>query len=648
MDLSFVRSLRVTVLHLAGKEKPRDVAYGRAETRFSYRDGPNPAGIPGRFRHRIPLIMKPHRFIAAALFLAPFLAPGAEPEFLEWQEKPALGWNSWDIFGTTVTEKQAREQADAMAEHLLPSGYDILTVDIQWYEPNAKGHIYQPGAELSMDEYGRLTPAENRFPSAAGGKGFKPLADYVHSKGLRFGIHIMRGIPRQAVDRNTPVLDAGVNAKDVGLTNSTCPWNPDMYGVDATKPGGQAYYDSIFKLYASWGVDFVKVDDISRPYDQVQKAEIEAIRKAIDKTGRKIVLSLSPGATPIDAGPHVMKHANMWRITDDFWDRWGLLQAMFERTHVWTPFRGPGHFPDADMLPIGVVDFGRPTHFTKDEQYTLMSLWSIARSPLIFGGDMTKLDDFTKEMLTNPEMLEVNQNSTRNRQVSRENNLVVWTADDPASGDKFVALFNAQSKGDNIDFSNADYASPAISGQWQSQEVEVSVKGGKRLVLFVTDGGNGFEFDHAVWQNPVLKGPGGEKKLTDLEWTFAKSGWGEPRVNLTCEGKPLMVKGNAATGIGTHAESVIVYNLPEGYETFSAKGVLSERGSVVFGVLVDRSSADVSDTTEVAVDLKDIGITGKAMVRDIWARKNLGTFEGRFARELPLHGAGLYRIRAEK
>ena len=368
-----------------------------------------------------------------------------------WAPTPPLGWNSWDCFGTTVTEQQIKEQADAMAKYLLPSGYKYLTVDIQWYEPEAKGHGYNPKAIHTMDEFGRLMPAQNRFPSSAAGKGFKQLADYVHSKGLKFGIHIMRGIPRQAVEKNTPVLGTAVKAQDIALTDSRCAWNPDMYGVDATKPEGRAYYNSIVQMYADWGVDFIKCDDISRPYDKVQEAEIEALRKAIDKTGRQIILSLSPGATPLKMGEHVMNNANMWRITDDFWDRWGLLLAMFERLDAWTPYRGLGHFPDADMLPIGIVDFKRPTNFTKNEQYTLMSLWAIGRSPLIFGGDMTKLDDFTKEMLTNPEMLKVNQQSINNRQVSRDKNLIVWTADVPGSKDKYVALFNAQSKDDNID-----------------------------------------------------------------------------------------------------------------------------------------------------------------------------------------------------
>ncbi|QDU56620.1 family 43 glycosylhydrolase [Aeoliella mucimassa] len=585
----------------------------------------------------------PLRLLLVALSLLPCTLVKAE-DFRDWATSPPMGWNSWDCFGTTVTEAQVRAQADAMAEYLKPAGYDVLTVDIQWYEPNALGHVYKPGARLEMDQYGRLLPAVRRFPSAKDGNGFKPLADYVHSKGLRFGIHIMRGIPRQAFKQNIPVLGTNVRAADIAVVESTCPWNPDMFGVDATTTNGQAYYDSLIQLYASWGVDFIKCDDISRPYDNVQKAEIEALRKAIDKCGRPIVLSLSPGATPVSAGPHVSTHANMWRITDDFWDRWGLLEAMFERTHAWEPFRQPGAWPDADMLPIGKVEFGRDTRFTKDEQHTMMSLWCIARSPLIFGGDMTQLDEFTLSMLTNPEVLKVNQQSANNRQLYRKDNLIAWVADVPDSDDKYLALFNAQDPGDSIDFSLADYASPAIAGNGSSQEISVSVKGGKQLVLFVNDAADGFEYDHAAWVDPILKGPQGELPLTKLQWTHADSGWGAPHVNRTCENQRLLVNGKPVRGIGTHSTSTIIYDLPEGYDTFSTTGVVTNKGSVVFGVLVVKSGQSVADVSSVSVELQHLGFTGNVQVRDLWKRESVGVCANTFAAELPQHGAGLYRL----
>lgn len=384
-------------------------------------------------------------FLSAALTLAcPAFCATNPPAFHSWAEKPVMGWNSWDCFATTVTEEQTKAQADVMAKELKPFGWEYITVDIQWFEPAATGFDYRKDAPLVMDEFSRLLPALNRFPSATNGAGFKPLADYIHGKGLKFGIHLLRGIPRQAVRENTAIKGTTARAADIANTNSVCPWNGDMYGVDMSKPGAQEYYNALFELVAAWDVDLVKVDDLSRPY---HKAEIEAIRKAIDRTGRKIVFSTSPGETPVREGAHVAQHANQWRISDDFWDSWKALMEQFTRCHNWEPFIGPGHFPDADMLPLGTLDMGkRKSNFKREEQYTLMTLWSIFRSPLIMGGDLTKLDDFTKSLLTNPEVLAVNQNSTGNHQLFRRDGLVAWIADVPGSTDRYLALFNTRNK----------------------------------------------------------------------------------------------------------------------------------------------------------------------------------------------------------
>jgi len=317
-----------------------------------------------------------------------------------------------------------------------------VTVDIQWYEPDARSFNYRKGAKLAMDEYGRLLPAANRFPSAAEGAGFKPLADYVHAKGLKFGLHLMRGIPRQAVELNTQILGASQHAADIADREHVCKWNTDMFGVEMTRPGAQAYYDSVFALIASWGVDFVKVDDLSRPYEQ-NLPEVEAIRRAIDRTGRAMVLSLSPGETPVAQGAHVAAHANMWRISDDFWDKWPLLLEQFARLQKWAPFIGPGHWPDADMLPLGTLEMGkRQTRLTPDEQRTMLTLWCIARSPLILGADLTKLDEATLALVTNDDVLAVDQQSRNNRQLFAHDGYIAWVADVPGSPDKYLAIFN--------------------------------------------------------------------------------------------------------------------------------------------------------------------------------------------------------------
>jgi alpha-galactosidase len=378
-----------------------------------------------------------------------------------------MGWNSWDSYGTTVREEQVKANADWMAEHLAKYGWKYIVVDIQWYEPNAQGHDYKPGAPLTMDDYGRLLPAMNRFPSSANGAGFRPLADYVHRKGLKFGIHIMRGIPRQAVERNLPIRGTPYHAADVAEKENACRWNPDMWGVDTTKPGGQAYYDSIAELYASWGVDFIKADDMgSHLY---QPAEMKALSLAMRKTGRPMVLSISPGPAPISEAEFFEKYAQMWRISDDFWDDWKLLRQQFDFTRDWAQFVGQNEtWPDADMLPLGILRVtrkeggGTPTKFTPDEQQTVMTLWSIFRSPLFFGGDLPSNDAATTALLTNEEVLKVNQHSRTGHQVLDRENIRAWVTAGAKSGEHYVAVFNLGSAEQNIKL------------RWQDLGIEIS------------------------------------------------------------------------------------------------------------------------------------------------------------------------------
>ncbi|QIG80597.1 glycoside hydrolase family 27 protein [Stakelama tenebrarum] len=386
--------------------------------------------------------------IGAATAPSALAKQSAAPELLA--PTPPMGWNSWNSFATTITQDQALETATIMAEKLLPAGYDVFTIDIQWYEPEASSYTYNSAPKPEMDGYGRLLPAPNRFPSSAGGKGFAPIAEQVHALGLKFGIHLMRGIPRLAVERDLPVLGTRYTARDIADTSSICPWNPDMYGVDMRKPGAQAYYDSVFALYASWGVDFVKMDDMSRPYD-AHAPEIEAAHHAIAATGRPIALSLSPGETPVPRADHVARYAQMWRISDDFWDSWDLLAAQFTRLENWNAHRRPGGWPDADMLPLGRLALGdRDTNFTPDEQRTVMTLWSIARSPLIMGGDLRYLDAATLALLTNREVLAVNQASTDNRPHFIADGMRLWTARAADGRDRYLALFNLTDEAQTI------------------------------------------------------------------------------------------------------------------------------------------------------------------------------------------------------
>jgi hypothetical protein len=393
---------------------------------------------------------------------------------------PPMGWNSWDAYGTTVTEAQIKANADAMADKLMPFGWQYIVVDIQWYAAAAAGHDYRPGETLTLDEYGRLTPAVSRFPSAAEGRGFRPLADYIHGKGLKFGIHIMRGIPRQAVDRNLPIKGTQYHAADVADRQNACRWNPDMWGVNMAKPGSQEYYDSLIELYTSWGVDFIKADDMGS--HQFQPAEIQALSRAIARSSRPIVLSISPGPAPLSEAAFLGQHAQMWRISDDFWDDWKLLKRQFELARAWAPFAGAHNtWPDADMLPVGRLRItakeggGAPSRFTSDEQRTMLTLWSIFRSPLIIGGELPSLDPLSLALLANPEVIAVDQSSSAGHESFRKGAFVAWTADAPERNTHYIAFFNVTDvqQAFEADWSAVGIATkdPVVRDLWERKDI---------------------------------------------------------------------------------------------------------------------------------------------------------------------------------
>ncbi|MDR2547550.1 MAG: glycoside hydrolase family 27 protein [Lachnospiraceae bacterium] len=364
---------------------------------------------------------------------------------------PPMGWNSWDCYAATVNEEQLLGNAAYMAKHMKQHGWEYIVCDIQWSDPLAgtEAMEYRPFAALEMDDFSRLMPARSRFPSTEDGGGFTTIAAKIHEMGLKFGIHIMRGIPRQAAHHQTPIMGGEWTADEIADPFSICKWNSDMYGLKAGHPGAQVYYNSLFSLYASWGVDFVKVDDIANtniwpqnPYSA--QYEIEMMRKAIDSCGREMVLSLSPGPAPIAHARHLGQNADMWRMTDDFWDRWDLLKDMFARCEVWQTHVGDGGWPDCDMLPLGRIGIGhrddRRSRFTRDEQQTMMTLWSIFRSPLMMGGEMRDNDEWTLSLLTNDEVLAVNKCENRAWQIARDDSQAIWANRDGKT--VYLALFN--------------------------------------------------------------------------------------------------------------------------------------------------------------------------------------------------------------
>jgi hypothetical protein len=418
---------------------------------------------------------------------------------------PPMGWNSWDSFGLTITEDQFRANVAVLARQLKPFGYNTAVIDEGWFFFNPEDRPKPETLHYAIDANGRYVPVPGRFPSvghppaaSAGASdaapklaatiqptSFKALADWVHSQGLKFGIHIVRGIPRQVVKDNLPIAGTSFHAQDAADIPATCPWDEGNYGVSDT-PAGQAYYDGMMKLYASWGLDFIKVDCISdHPY---RPTEISQIAESIRKTGRPIVLSLSPGPTSLDHAAEVAKYSQMWRITDDHWDVWASkrqengsefpfgLRQEFDRIADWQQHVGPDSWPDPDMLPEGTLTphpgwgEARKSHYTYEEQETEFVLWSISRSPLIFGGNLTKLggDDRMHRLMTSKDVIDINQKSIESHPVKSLppgfENIRVWVASE-TKGDEapqFVAIFNIGEKAEDLHATWAQLGLPMI------------------------------------------------------------------------------------------------------------------------------------------------------------------------------------------
>ncbi len=392
---------------------------------------------------------------------------------------PPMGWNSWDSYGTTVGEAQVKANADWMAAHLKQHGWQYIVVDMEWFVTNPVAEGNATNFKYALDGEGRYVPAPNRFPSAAHDEGFAPLAAYVHARGLKFGIHILQGIPRDAVTKNLPIAGSRFRAAEAANTSGKCNWNHDNFDLKDTA-AGQAYYDSIARLYAGWGVDLIKVDCIaSRPY---KGAEIRMLSEALRKTGRPIVLSLSPGSAPLDKLDEMRKYAQMWRISDDVWDEWHSdveypqgLGDQFSRVAKWAPFSEPGHWPDADMLPLGYLGpspgwgKARQTRLSAAEQRTMMTLWSIFRSPLMMGGDLPHNDAETTALLTNDEVLAVDQHSTGGRAVLQSPVASVWTAEMTDGKGRYVAIFNTSNQAQELHYTWQQLGWP--SGRYALREL---------------------------------------------------------------------------------------------------------------------------------------------------------------------------------
>ena len=224
-----------------------------------------------------------------------------------------------------------------------------------------------------------------------------------------------------------------------------------MFGVDMAKPGAQAYYDSLAELYASWGVDYIKADDMAMPYDRME--EVRALSRALVRAGRPVVLSLSPGPAHPLLAQDLRRYAHLWRVTADFWDDWKSLRGTFDLARPWTRHIRSEGWPDLDMLPLGRIglraEVGEPrwTRLTRTEQTTMMTLWCILRSPLMIGGNLPDNDEWTWSLLANPEVLAVNREGSAPFEVFSRPGAAAHASAAPDGKSKYLAVFNLSDEG---------------------------------------------------------------------------------------------------------------------------------------------------------------------------------------------------------
>ena len=364
-------------------------------------------------------------------------------------QTPPLGYNSFDSYGINMYEEVAMKEIDAFIEKFAPHGYEYFVIDNGWFAyPESKviDGLLVPLADKTdpkdvfIDEFGIPKPAPGYFPN-----GLKPIIDKLHAKGLKFGVHLMRGIPRVAVERNLPIKGTKYRAKDIYTTYEDCTWCTFMHGVDMTKPGAQEYYNSVFKQFADWGIDFVKVDHVTH-----FPAEIEGYAKAIQQCGRPIVLSLSAGGTSNLKYLETYKKSNMVRTTPDIWDEQVAIERSFASMRKWQGLEQKGFWPDLDMIPFGELCLlrkpndevkktkknheeavGKSYHwckFNEAQKETFMMQRAISASPIMIGGSMITMDAHSYKLLTNPEILACVKNGVQGKLIYEENTFELWNA----------------------------------------------------------------------------------------------------------------------------------------------------------------------------------------------------------------------------
>lgn len=342
---------------------------------------------------------------------------------------PPMGWSSWNCWGDAVSQEKVLSSARAMVgKGLRDHGWTYINIDDGWQGPR--------GGPLNAIQPNR------KFPN------MKALADDIHALGLKFGIYSSpwRGTYAGYIGGSSDSADGTYAWVQAGEVNEDFRLNKDPKGPDA-KPhwvnwtfGQHSFAAQDARQWADWGVDYLKYDWF--PNDV---AHVEEMTNALRSTGRDIVYSLSNTGI-YDSAADYMRLAQLWRTTGDIVDTWESVSRNGFSQDRWAAFTGPGHWSDPDMLVLGHVGWGphlHPTRLTPDEQYSHMSLWCLLSAPLLIGCDVSQMDDFTLSLLTNDEVLAINQDALGKQatQVSNDQGKVVY-AKTLEDGSFAVGLFN--------------------------------------------------------------------------------------------------------------------------------------------------------------------------------------------------------------
>lgn len=409
--------------------------------------------------------------------------------------KPPMGWNSFDSYGVYLYEKAAFSNLDVLADKYLPFGYDYFVIDNGWFgeyklRPGTIYSMERHASDVHIDEFGLLQPSVCYFPN-----GFSELIKKCHSKGLKFGLHLMRGIPRKAVEQNLPIKGTNYRARDIADTVNVCRWCHYNYGVDLSKPGAQEFYNSLIDQLATWGVDLIKVDDIV-PYPE----EVKALIKAVNQCGRDIVISLSPGDRVPVEHIDVYKQANMLRVTGDVWDTQSDIDKCFAAWRKWSGYEESGFWLDMDMIPFGKLQlmspailnkedisnsalyagkgYTRRSELDKEQMKTFITMRALSASPLMIGGDLLTMDEYSYHLLTDADIIACNQNGRMGKLIYEKEGIEVWKVEGTQPGKGWIGLFNrTDSAKDNIMFNILNWGfhvNTKIHDIWNNKQIKIS------------------------------------------------------------------------------------------------------------------------------------------------------------------------------